>query len=1012
MVNEINRVVGELGKPRYLILGIDPGITSCGFALIDINNQEILEMGSRLFDAPIVPKTKQSKAAVRRGYRSTRRNISRTRDRLKHCLNVLKQYDVVPQDATAEYFHSIKGDKQPLQLRVDGLSRKLTNREWGLVLYSICKRRGYIPHGEGDENGSSEDGRVLKAIAQNRTLFEQSGLRTVGEWLSSLTRSRNRSGDYDKCVTHAQLSDELHLLFSAQREQGSYYAGKELERKFFEVFDWQKPRLDFDEKTYALVGSCVYFPDEKRAARCTLTSELVAAYGALGNIVIIQTDGTTRTLTAQERDEFIDVLFSPIPIKGNKECKVRYSDIRKRLDLSAREEFKGIKLEDEKKQEVYQPRGWRILRKSLSTGGEDLIKRLREDRSLADAVFEAISYSSAADTLELKLEQLALSEPEIKLLLKAPYSSQSLNGYGSRSKKALDLLLGCFEEPEILTLTDAERASGLYDLRMNPSADIEPSDKLIPYSSWLAITGGSNNNPVVLRAIAQMRKVVNSLCTEWGVPNEIHVELARELALPKKAREAIHQANRRNEKDNTRIKKQISEITGRDPDSISGSLITKWRLWEEQDNCDIYTGERIEYDRMLSDNTYTQIDHVLPFSRTGDNSKHNKVLVLAQNNQSKRNRSPYEWMKSDSENTTDWEEFTARVQENRKLHPRKKRFLLETDLVSKEGDFQSRNLVDTRYMAREVCSYLSDCLAFPNDGIKNHVIPTKGAASAWLRRAWGLNFGINGTKDRSDDRHHATDACVIAACSRSLVKKTALLSERSPYIQSQERDRMLAEAMPWPTFAYDVRAKRESVIPTKFVPRKGGGQLFEQTIYIYEGTNSQGKDLIRTKNGISKPAGNAIVSPDGKSAVKVGDMLCLRLWHDKSARKGRGQWYADPVYRADLAALKNGTYIPRIAKAHSGRKTWKPIPEHVLNYEPIVLYLEDAISIEEMVYRFDGFDMNSANWSAANIVDGSPAKIVSISKLDNLVMPKRITEDVLGRCWVPFLERRRSSDRP
>ena len=49
--------------------------------------------------------------------------------------------------------------------------------------------------------------------------------------------------------------------------------------------------------------------------------------------------------------------------------------------------------------------------------------------------------------------------------------------------------------------------------------------------------------------------------------------------------------------------------------------------------------------------------------------------------------------------------------------------------------------------------------------------------------------------------------------------------------------------------------------------------------------------------------------------------------------------YADPVYRADLPALRKGTYIPRIAKAHTGRKMWKPIPEHVLQKKPLVLIL-------------------------------------------------------------------------
>lgn len=56
MASTVNREIGKLGLPRHLVLGMDPGIASCGFALIDINNHEILEIGVRLFDSPTHPK--------------------------------------------------------------------------------------------------------------------------------------------------------------------------------------------------------------------------------------------------------------------------------------------------------------------------------------------------------------------------------------------------------------------------------------------------------------------------------------------------------------------------------------------------------------------------------------------------------------------------------------------------------------------------------------------------------------------------------------------------------------------------------------------------------------------------------------------------------------------------------------------------------------------------------------------------------------------------------------------
>ena len=134
---------------QYLVLGLDPGISSCGFALLDMNNHKILEMGSHLFDAPQESKTKVSLAVGRRNARSARRNNLRTKNRQKHCMKLLKEAGLVPDDATKQWFQSAKGDRPLLELRFAALERILTNREFAQILYALSARRGYIPHGEG-----------------------------------------------------------------------------------------------------------------------------------------------------------------------------------------------------------------------------------------------------------------------------------------------------------------------------------------------------------------------------------------------------------------------------------------------------------------------------------------------------------------------------------------------------------------------------------------------------------------------------------------------------------------------------------------------------------------------------------------------------------------------------------------------------------------------------------------------------------------------------------------------
>ena len=83
----------------YLVLGLDPGIASCGFCLLDMTNHKILEMGSRLFKTPQEDKTKVSLAVTRRNARSARRNNERTKSRMKHCMDILADEGLIPEDA-------------------------------------------------------------------------------------------------------------------------------------------------------------------------------------------------------------------------------------------------------------------------------------------------------------------------------------------------------------------------------------------------------------------------------------------------------------------------------------------------------------------------------------------------------------------------------------------------------------------------------------------------------------------------------------------------------------------------------------------------------------------------------------------------------------------------------------------------------------------------------------------------------------------------------------------------
>ena len=236
----------ELVKPYY-VLGLDLGPASCGFALIDINNMRILEMGSHLFDAPQENKkqTKVSLAAKRRSARSARRNNQRTKNRQKHCIKLLREAKLIPQDASGVWFQTKKGDRPSLKLRDRGLEERLSDREFAQILYTLSARRGYIPHGEGKlgyskESSDSDLGKVLKAVSENSNALSNGKSRTVGELLYERGSSRNTAGAYDHCVLNSQIVEEVHALFKAQRDFGNDKASEQLENDYIANLTWEK----------------------------------------------------------------------------------------------------------------------------------------------------------------------------------------------------------------------------------------------------------------------------------------------------------------------------------------------------------------------------------------------------------------------------------------------------------------------------------------------------------------------------------------------------------------------------------------------------------------------------------------------------------------------------------------------------------------------------------------------------------------------------------------------------
>lgn len=349
-------------------------------------------------------------------------------------------------------------------------------------------------------------------------------------------------------------------------------------------------------------------------------------------------------------------------------------------------------------------------------------------------------------------------------------------------------------------------------------------------------------NPIVQTSFAETRKVVNAIIRAYGRPDVVRVEMARELRQPKHQRAKLEGINRDNEKRNDAIRDRLRAECGIAHPSRAD--VQKYRLWNDQGMRCIYTGSNIALNDLF--NGTVDVDHILPYSRTLDDSYANKVVCLREANARKGDRTPQEAVDAGAIDGTLLREIVESLVRNGTMSRSKsQRFFMDTLQMQKwtGENFIERQLNDTRFAARLMHTYL------------RHVIPdvqvTNGLLTSSLRHRWGLNSVIpelaeigrawvdhealsNGAKSRADHRHHAIDAVVIALTDRGLLQRVATLNARGHGANVDahvESGRLRLPEEPMPGLRAMVRDLIDSTVVSHRVRTKLRGQLHEETLY-------------------------------------------------------------------------------------------------------------------------------------------------------------------------------------
>jgi CRISPR-associated endonuclease Csn1 len=308
---------------------------------------------------------------------------------------------------------------------------------------------------------------------------------------------------------------------------------------------------------------------------------------------------------------------------------------------------------------------------------------------------------------------------------------------------------------------------------------------------------GKIANPTVHIGLNQVRVVVNALIKRYGHPAEVIVEVARDLKQNQEQRKEDNERQAKNQKRNERLRADAAGVLQIAPERVRHADIQKMILWEElnpRDSADRkcpYSGIQLSAFMVLSDQV--EIEHILPFSQTLDDSLNNKTVATRQANRVKGNRTP--WAARNDFAAQGWA-YSA-ILDRAEQMPRFKRYRFGEDGYEKwlkeDKGFLARALNDTRYLSRVAREYLS--LVCPQN---TRVIP--GQMTAMMRAKFGLNdiLGLDGEKNRNDHRHHAVDACVIAVTDQGMLQRFAKASASA---REKQLNRLVDDMpLPWPTY--------------------------------------------------------------------------------------------------------------------------------------------------------------------------------------------------------------------
>lgn len=808
-------------------------------------------MGVRIFDSADANNNK-----ARREARHARRTIRRKKYRLKCVEELLITYDFYPAEDP---------NLNPYELRVKGLNEKLEPSELYAALYHLAKRRGisYLDELEDEKANISSSLKVNSELLKEKFPCEiqLERLSKYGK-VRGLIEIEKDDGSVETLInvftTGAYKNEALQILNTQRKyynqiddnfvekyieiltRKRDFYVGPGDEKNRTDYGIYKKDGRTIDSIFEELIGRCSIYNEEQRAPAASYTAQEFNLLNDLNNLTI-----NGRKLTEEEKKTIIDRILNTKNVGTATMVKI----LKEVTGLGKDIDIKGYSVDKDNKMVFNHTfEAERKLRAFLQDTSINYEEFSIEDKDkLAIVLSKSMDYKSLEKNCVREFPNFG--EEEIKLLFSYLQKNKSL--YSRWHSFSLRLMK---EMREDLYKNSKNQMNILVERGIKKSIKANFSKfKYIP----VGFLDDEIYNPVVKRSINQSIRIVNAILKKYGDLEAIVIEMPRDTN-ENEAKKKIQKIQGDNEKEkNEALNRAISEYNiSKEYINTQKGLLTKIRLWYQQDGRCIYTGKPISIQDLVHYPNKFEIDHIIPKSISLDDSLNNKVLCYNIANQLKGQRTPFSAF-STNQNDISYDEIKDRAYKlfkANKISKEKYELLTFEEDISKQEvreKFINRNLNDTRYASRVVLNGLEEFMKDKSKETQIHVV--RGKFTYQVRKRWGLE------KDRDESyMHHAVDAIIVAAC-YMLGQSDGTV--RNPFLQKlgrykkplwnvvsdDEYDKEVYN-LPWESFIVDLNNKLTTIKYSHKIDTKVNRAISDATLYSTRSINGEDYIIEKYKN--------------------------------------------------------------------------------------------------------------------------------------------------------------------